>query len=172
VTSPRPRPLRLRAATGLALAGVLAALTLTGCSATNQITTEKEYNSSDGIGARLGDIKAINLLVVSAAKGEPGALLGALENTGGADQTVTIAIGSDSSTVRVASGKTVLLGAPGGNAEKDVDVTFDAIDEPPGAFVDLTLSTPDAGSTQVGVPVLDGSLPEYADSVPTPSPSS
>ncbi len=114
MTSPRPRPRRFGAATALAVAGIVAALTLTGCSATNQITTEKEYDSSDGVGAHLGDIKAINLLLVSEAKGEPGALLGALENKGSDDQSVKIALGGDDVTVQVPGGQTVLLGAPVG----------------------------------------------------------
>ncbi len=36
----------------------------------------------------------------------------------------------------------------------------------------MTLSTKEAGSVVLDVPVLDGTLPEYASSVPSPSPSS
>jgi hypothetical protein len=46
-------------------------------------------------------------------------------------------------------------------------VTFPAIDVPPGGLVPVTLSTPEDGSIDVQVPVLDGTLPEYASDVPT-----
>ena len=168
MTSPRPRTCRLRAATGLAVAGLAVAVTLTGCSATNQITTEKEYNSSDGTGARVGDIKAINFLIVSEGKGEPGTLIGALENKGSDDEAVKIALDTDTAAVSVPAGETVLLSAPGGNSDEDEDVVFESVPEPPGAFVPVTITTRDAGSVTLQVPVLDGTLPEYADSVPSP----
>ena len=168
MTSPRPRTRRLRAATGLAVAGLAAALTLTGCSATNQITTEQDYNSSDGTGAKVGDIKAINFLIVSEGKGEPGTLIGALENRGADDAAVKIALDSDTVDVAVPGGDTVLLSAPGGNSDEDEDVVFESIPEPPGAVVPVTITTRDAGSVTLQVPVLDGTLPEYADSVPSP----
>ena len=166
MTSPRPRTRRLRAATGLAVAGLAAALTLTGCSYTNPMTTEDAYNSSDGVGARIGDIKAINFLIVSEAKGEPGALLGALENSGDDDALVQIAYGADDSTVNVPAGQTVLIGAPGGNEDVDKTIVFETIEEPPGAVATVTVATRDAGSASLNVPILDGTLPEYADSVP------
>ena len=169
MTSLRPRSRRLRAATGLAVAGLAVAVTLTGCSQTNQITTEKEYNSSDGVGGRVGHIRAINMLVVSEAKGDPGTLLGALQNTGTDDENVALTIGDDSQHVLVPADQTVLISAPGGNSDEDENLVFDPIDVPPGAVIDLKVETKDAGSLTLQVPVLDGSLPEYADSVPSPS---
>lgn len=169
MTSPRPRTRRFRTATGLAVAGLAAALTLTGCSATNQMTTELEYNSSDGTGGHIGDIKAINFLIASEAQGKPGALLGALQNKGGDDQTVKISLGDDDQTVKVPAGKTVLLGAPGGNSDTDEEIVFESVPEPPGAVVTVTVATKDAGSADLEVPVVDGTLPEYADAVPSDS---
>ena len=166
MTSLRPRTRRLRAATGLAVAGLAAALTLTGCSATNDITSEQEYNSSDGVGARVGDIKAINFLIVSAASGEPGALLGALENKGTDDETVTVTLGTDGHEVDVPAGQTVLLGAPGGSSNENEEIIFDTVPVPPGAVAKVVVATESAGSVELDVPVVDGSLPEYADSVP------
>lgn len=172
MTSPRPRTRRLRAATGLAVAGLAAALTLTGCSATNQMTTEKEYNASDGVGGHVGDIRAINFLVASEAKGDPGALLGALANSGHDDETVTVSLGTDGQRVRVPAGQTVLLGAPGGNADADETIVFPTVPQPPGAVVTVTVATQNAGSINLEVPIVDGSMPEYAGSVPSPTASS
>ena len=170
MTSPRPRTRRLRAATGLAVAGLAAALTLTGCSATNPMTTEKEYNSSDGVGAHVGDIKAINFLIASEAKGEPGALLGALENKGSDD-----ADGDDHARRRrpdrqgARRRRPSCSAPPAATPTRTRTIVFESIPEPPGAVVPVTVATKDAGSVTLDVPIVDGTLPEYADSLPSPT---
>ncbi len=143
---------------------VLAAL-LSGCSATNPITTEVAYAASDGVRTTLGDLTAENLMLVAAAADEPGALQGALSNRGDEDLTVELGTTGGSERIRVEAGRTVLLG---GSEGEDVVLPTPA---PPGATADLTLSTAAAGETTVPVPVLDGTLPEYADLVPQPEPS-
>jgi hypothetical protein len=138
---------------------VLAAV-LSGCSATNPITTEVAYSASDGVRASLGDLTAENLLLVAAAADSPGALQGALSNRGDEALTVEIATGSSTERIRVASGETLLLGGTEGE-----DVVLET-PEAPGATTEMTLTTDDAGAVAVQVPVLDGTLPEYADLVP------
>ncbi len=158
-----PRAHRSTTAAGVAVAGVLAAV-LSGCSATNQITTAQAYSASDGVRAELGDLTAENLLVLTADEDGPGALQGALTNRG--DQTLTVTVESDGETVgrlRVDAGATQLLG--GANGE---DVVFDT-PAAPGALTTLTIATGEGGSQEVQVPVLDGTLPEYTDLVPTAS---
>ena len=168
MTSPRPRTLR---ATALAAGVAVVGLALAGCSATNRITTDDPYGASDGIRVVLGDVRGSNLLVVSEAKGEPGNLLGGLINDSTEDRTVTVSAGDDSTDVELGPKETVLLG--GGDAPEDGQATviFSSVDVPPGAVLKVTISTPEDGSTTADVPVLDGSLPEYATSVPTPTPS-
>src|SRR4051794_34373411 len=131
------------------------------------MTTEQDYNSSDGVSVHVGDIKALNFLIASEAKGKPGALLGALDNTGNDDQVVTITLGSDDQTVNVPAGQTVLLDAPGGNSDENETIVFESVPEPPGAVVTITVATKGAGSASLDVPVVDGTLPEYADSLPS-----
>jgi len=145
---------------------VLAALALAGCSAVNPITTNVPYSPSDGIRVELGDaLSAENLLVISAAKGEPGALIGGLTNGGTDDARVTIAAdGTNTVTVHVPAGVTVLLGT-----EADAALSLDSVDVPPGAVLPVTISTPAGGSQSVSIPVLDGSFAQYATLVPTPS---
>jgi hypothetical protein len=140
-------------------AAVLAAV-LSGCSATNPITTEVAYSASDGVRASLGDLTAENLLLVAAAADSPGALQGALSNRGDEALTVEIATGSSTERIRVASGETLLLGGTEGE-----DVVLETPGAP-GATTEMTLTTDDAGTVAVQVPVLDGTLPEYADLVP------
>ncbi|WP_205693034.1 hypothetical protein [Cellulomonas sp. IC4_254] len=145
------------------------AAALSGCSVTNEITTERPYSASDGVRATLGDLTAENLLIVAEAADAPGALQGALTNRG--DDTLTVELSLEGSTerVRVESGATVLLGGGAGEGGADGDqreeVVFDTAGAP-GSTVELTLSTDAAGEQTVPVPVLDGTLPEYADLVP------
>lgn len=145
------------------------AATLSGCSVTNQITTEVAYSASDGVRATLGDLTAENLLIVAEAADAPGALQGALTNRGDDALTVELSLEGSSERVRVDPGATVLLGGGSGEGGADGDererVVFDAAGAP-GSTVELTLSTAAAGDQTVPVPVLDGTLPEYADLVP------
>ena len=168
MTSPRPRTPRAAAlATVLAVAG----LTLAGCSATNPITTQDQYSASDGVRVTLGDVRGSNLLVLSAAKGAPGLMQGGLINEGSEDRSVTLAIGDEETVVELGPQETVLLGA--GRAAEDgfAEVLFAALDAEPGSVVQVTLATPEDGSIDVSVPVLDGTLPEYATAVPTAAPT-
>jgi len=147
------------------------ALAVTGCS---PITTQQQYAASDGVRAQVGDdVKAENLLIISAAEGEPGVLLGALTNTGDQPTTVTLVIGSQSDDVPLAPGQTALLGATDATEAANlvvVDVAIDAVGAAPGSLTDVELSTPEAGSITIGVPVLDGTLEAYATLVPTRAP--
>jgi len=155
------------------------AAALSGCSVTNQITTEVAYSASDGVRATLGDLTAENLLIVAETADAPGALQGALTNRGDDALTVELSLEGSTERVRVESGATVLLGGGPGEGGADGDereqVVFDAAGAP-GSTVELTLSTAAAGEETVPVPVLDGTLPEYADLVPevvedTPEPT-
>ena len=160
MTRLRPRPSRAAAA-GLVAA---AALALTGCSATNPITTLGAYDASDGAGISVGTLHAQNLLVVTAGEGEPGVLSGALANRSSDDEDVTLTVsGGDPVDVSVRAGGTVLLGAtdaPAGFETFDVPVA--SVDSAPGALTTVTVRTTGGGTAELKVPVLDATLPEYA----------
>lgn len=147
---------------------VLGAGALTGCSAVNPITTDRPYNASDGIRVTLGtSFTAENLLIISAEEGDPGALIGGLTNRGSTNLVVTLAAdGAQDVTVAVPAGVTVLLGS-----ESNEPVELDAVDVPPGATLPVTISTPEGGSEQISIPVLDGTFAPYATLVPTPTPT-
>jgi hypothetical protein len=166
VTSPRPRARRIVAlATGLTVAG----LALAGCSVTNPIQSEKPYSASDGVRATIGDVRAVNLLVITAAHGAPGILTGGLVNDGADDQTVTITVGgADPATLHLSGHQTLILGPD--ESLDQAEVSIAAVDTRPGGTTTTVIKT-GAGSTQLEVPVLDGSLPEYATLVPTHSPT-
>lgn len=155
---------RPRRAVATATTAALAAATLllTGCSATNPITTQNNYAASDGSHVELGDLRLGNLIVLSTGQGAPGVVVGSVTNDAGEATRVTIAVaGAEAGSFRVDGRQTVLLGQEDGET-----LEVESVEEPAGAFVDLTVSS-DAGSTTVGVPVLDGSLPEYAELTPS-----
>ncbi|MGW6130081.1 hypothetical protein ACWFNE_08660 [Cellulomonas sp. NPDC055163] len=162
----RVRPslhLRLSATVAVALVGA----GLAGCSATNPITTQRPYAASDGVRATLGDLTAENLLVLTSGAGEPASLQGAVSNDGAEALEVTFALedGTEVGTVEVGPGDGVLLGGTDGE-----QLLFTSVDVP-GATTDVTITTATGGSETIAVPVLDGTLPEYADHVPTALPT-
>lgn len=147
----------------LAVAAACLALGTAGCSVTNEITTLNEYAASDGILVDVGHVRAINLLVLTSAEGAEGAAIGALTNRGDDAVEVTLALadGSASTTFDLTAGGTVTLGP-----DQDEQFAIDAVPTAPGTYIEVSIGSDRDGSTTVRVPVLDGTLPEYADLVP------
>jgi len=181
VTTHRPRrlPLRLPVRAAVVAAGLATSLVVAGCSATNPIQTEDQYDPSDGVSITLGDVRALNLLVVTAGEGEPGVLHGALTNQGDDDASVTVtfqtsgddataAPTADPTTVAVPAGATVLLSGADGAQDGDRTVAVDITSTPaaPGDVTTIGLTSDLAGSEQLQVPVLDGTLPQYEALLP------
>jgi hypothetical protein len=151
-----------RSARALAVpAAVALILGLAGCSATNPMTTQWEYDPSDGVGETLGDVHFGNLIVLTADEGSPGTLVGFVGNRGDQDLQVTIEFEGSSTEVELARGETVLLGP-----DRDDSLDIDSVGARPGSKVEAVLSTDRGGSSTLLLPVLDGTLPEYADLVP------
>lgn len=152
------RHVRLAAALAAALA-----LTSTGCSVTNEAGTVLDYEPSDGVRGELGDIRLGNLMVLAAEEGGAGTLMGYATSgaTGSTRLTFALDDGTELGEVTVDAGSTVRLGP-------DADATFDldAVPARPGALLDVRVSAEPGGGVVVPVPVLDGTLPEYADLVP------
>ncbi len=133
------------------------ALTLAGCSYVNPITTKQDYAPSDGFQAELGDVTGLNLIVVTEGDGEPAVLIGTLVNEGGDDATVALTFdaGATFTDVEVAAGTSVPLGPDGELVEGTALAA-------PGLLTTLQLATEGGGAVQVDVPVVDGTLEEYA----------
>lgn len=174
MTALRPTPpARHGIRMALVPAVALGALLLAGCSATNPITTEKAYSASDGVRVDLAaGLTAENLMILTAQKGAPGTLLGALTNSGKAADTITLTPdGATPVTVHVGAGETVLL-TPQAATVTEVGITrtpvpIAAVTVPPGAIASVELVSGIGGAHTVSVPVLDGSLPAYKALVPT-----
>ncbi|NMR20329.1 hypothetical protein [Cellulomonas fimi] len=145
---------------------VLAGTALAGCSAVNPMTSMEPYNASDGVRVEVSSTVSVeNLLVLTAAEGAPGTLVGGVANRGDEDVRVTLsADGADDLTVSVPAGQTVVLGGAGEDPAE-----LDTVNAAPGALLRVTVSAPQAGSQEVQVPVLDDTLSEYEDLVPAAS---
>ncbi|WP_084075160.1 hypothetical protein [Demequina sp. NBRC 110052] len=139
------------------VASAVLALALTGCSFAADITTSDPYAASDGIQVDLDGVKAENLLVISSAEGEPAALIGSFINTSSEDATLTVTLGSDQTAFEVAAGEVVALGT--GEGQTEVVGTSPAA---PGLIAQITIDAPRTGAQSVDVPVMDGTLEEYA----------
>lgn len=153
-----------RSSRRLAAALLLTGVTALGLGACSPITTMDAYAPSDGVRGDLGtQLRVENLLILSPAEGAEGTVLGGLVNESSTDADVTLTIegGSEGQQLDVPAGQTLLLGP------EHHEVTLSTVPAPPGATIQVQLSTPQSGSVTLDVPVLDGAQSYYQDEVPT-----
>ncbi|WP_207345283.1 hypothetical protein [Arthrobacter sp. E3] len=147
----------------------IGAMTFTGCSATNPQSTTMEVAVSDGVNLNLGSLELRNVLVISKAEGSPGRVLGTFYNKADSDITLTISGAQGSQTeITVKPSMPLVLN---GESDKAILSTMGAA---PGAVETLELRSSGAASetATLEVPVLDGTLSEYKNMVPTAEPTS
>jgi hypothetical protein len=144
----------------------VAALVLLGTTACNFVApqaTLEVYEPSDGTSTTVGDVKVANALIIT-EDGEEANLVAAFINR--SDKQVKLKLqyesGSDKvdETITLGAGETESLGRAGSEA------ILRDIDAKPGDLFPIYLQYGDAEGKQLLVPVLDGTLPEYADLVP------
>jgi hypothetical protein len=141
-------------------------LSVTGCGFVNAQQTTHQYSASDGIKADLGPLQLRNILIVASGENEPGRVIGAVFNQSSSDATLTVsgANGAQTEIPVKANGETFL----NDTADAAILSTAGVI---PGGLVPITIRS-GSDSATVNVPVLDGTLPEYAKYLPTtPSPT-
>ena len=145
----------------------LGLVTVTGCGYITPQQTSHQYSASDGIRADLGPLQLRNFMIVSAGEDKPGRLLGAVYNSSSQDVKLTVNGAEGSQTqVSVKANSYTLLN----------DSTDEAILSTSGGIagslvpVKITENGTNVSNT-VKVPVLDATLEEYKDYVPTPSAS-
>ncbi|PCE14728.1 DNA modification methylase [Microbacterium sp. SZ1] len=151
----------------------LVLLGATGCTFITPQSTKIEYSASDGVNVSDtdGPLDVRNAFIVANEEGTVGNFIGAVVNPTSDKATLTITIaGIDPLTVTVPAGKTISYGA-------DADpLRIVGLDAKPGATVEMHFQSGDGAGTKTQIPVLDGTLPYYADLVPetatsTPSPT-
>jgi len=107
------------------------------------------------------ELRGLNLMVVSEGDGAPGNLLGALSNNTSEDVVFTLAAeGAGTLSLPVAANDTVYLGT-----EDGVEALLEAVVVEPGADLEASLTAGNV-SSDFFLPVLDGTLPEYAEYLP------
>ncbi|MGP7960141.1 hypothetical protein ACTVCO_04925 [Sanguibacter sp. A247] len=149
---------RLQTRTRRGAAAALSLAVVAGLAACSPLTTDLPYAASDGIRVDVAPgVIVQNLLVIAADKGAPGAIQAGLVNNSATD--ITVAIGVE--RFDVAAGTTTVVGGPSGTPSLITSVSV-----APGAVLPLAVGTPES-ATEVPVPVLDATHPEYAALVPT-----
>ena len=168
-------PRSRRATKSIALATAIAGccLALAGCSMTNPQETQSITAAVPGVQATVGPLEANNLAIVSAGNAgtgtpspdAPGRLTGGLYNSSSSPVTATLSTQSSNTVdVTVPPNGQVLLGDD--RSVSDLS-SSGAI---PGAMTTVRIQT-GSSSQDVLVPVLDGTLAQYRQYIPTPSAS-
>ncbi|MFC8304832.1 hypothetical protein ACFUCV_14240 [Specibacter sp. NPDC057265] len=146
----------------------IGAMAFTGCSAINPQSTTMIYSASDGVRLDLGQMQLRNVLVVSEGAGEAGRVSGSFYNQSDSDITLTFSGAAGSQTeITVKPGIPVIL-----NSDNDAAV-LSTVEQPPGSVesIDLRTSGAESQTATLQVPILDGTLKEYQNLVPTTAPS-
>ena len=142
-------------------------LGLTGCGYVNAQQTSHQYASSDGIRADVGPVQLRNMLIVSAGEKEPGRVIGAVYNSSSKDVKVTLKGAEGAQTeVPVKKNSYTLL-----NQSADAAILSTSGGKP-GSLVDVQVTEDGTNvNKSVKVPVVDGTLKEYAAYLPGGAPS-
>ena len=156
--------MRARLTASVLLGSLVIALT-SGCTFMTDQATMQPYDPSDGTSAVIDGVKVLNILMLS-EDGETASLLMNIANEANSSATVNVqyenAAGQkvdESVHVNANAVKSV------GN-QPDATLIMKGIDGAPGSLFPVFLQIGDAAGQQVQVPVLDGSLPYYADLLP------
>ncbi|WP_217181975.1 hypothetical protein [Streptomyces sp. AC495_CC817] len=152
---------RLVASAALSALVVLGA---TGCTFISPQATKIEYSPSDGVNVSDtdGPLEVRNAFVVANEDGSVGNFVAAIVNPTDDSATLTITVaGIDPLTITVKGNDSVSLGAD------EAPLRIDDLDHKPGSTVEIHFQSGDGSGTKTQVPVLDGTLPYYADLVPT-----
>ncbi len=152
-----------------AAAAALAALVMMGVAACAPIASLKHYDPSDGVSTTVGQVKVLNALVLSKSGTNGNLLFSAYNPT---DQSIQLNVQYDSG-----SDRTTL------HADLQPDTTtnfgygkggqflLSGLDVKPGSLANIYFQYDNEVGSQVAVPVLDGSIPQYQNLLPTPTPT-
>lgn len=169
--------MKMRVAASIAVT-VLATTLLAGCQFVTPQQTTASYTPSDGVNGEAGDVKIRNAFLVDGS-GDTASLIGVLSNTADAQTTVTLqwtgTAGAESRSVVVPSGGLISLSTDPKKLDASVSsdstaVVLDGVDATAGGLFNVTFGT-SAGTSTLSLPVLTGSLSQYATLVPTPTPT-
>jgi hypothetical protein len=139
--------------------------------------TTKSYEASDGVNTTMGSLQLQNVLIVTGAKGEAGAMRGMAVNNGQSAIKVAVTTGKKTTTITVPAETAVRLD---GKRTPDSKATVSPVSVPsvavqPGDSQKVTFSTSKSGANDVQVPVLldqypyGSASPEHPTFTPPPN---
>lgn len=143
----------------------IAALLALGVTACAPISTLKPYDPSDGVSATLGQVKVLNAFVLT-KNGKDGNLLFAGYNGTDSAVSLNLTAGVDSGQVTLRPNTTTDFGYGKGG-----ELLLNNMSAKPGTLLSVYVQWGSEQGKQLQVPVLDGSLPQYATLLPTPVPT-
>jgi hypothetical protein len=150
-------------------AAAIAALVMLGVAACAPIASLKHYDPSDGVSTTVGQVKVLNALVLSKS-GANGNLLFAAYNP--TDELIQLNVQYDDGTDRTTAHAALLPDTTTNfGYGKKGQFLLSGLDVKPGSLAHIYFQYGDEEGSQLTVPVLDGSLPQYADLLPTPTPT-
>lgn len=148
----RTRHLRRRVVGAAAATSILCAA-LVSCATPD----EEEPVSAAGEKGSVGALDLLSIVLVSSAEGEPGRLLGTVENESDESVDLTISDSDDEVTITVPAGEEYRF--------DDNETVLGSADDAPGAVTTITAAT-DAETAELLVPVHDGTLEQFRPYLP------
>lgn len=140
-----------------------------GVAACAPIASLKPYDASDGFSTTVGQVKVLNALVLTKS-GKDGNLLFSAYNP--TDEPVQLNVqydeGGDRTTVRATLKPDATTDFGYG---KKGQFLLSGLGKKPGSLAHIYFQYGDEEGRELTVPVLDGSLPQYQNLLPTPTPT-
>ena len=158
------RTRRIRALT--AATAVLSAALLAGCASGFDATSIKPYAPSDGILADSGDLRVLNILVVST--GANGVVIGSIANRGTSKDALTGLTSPDGTVDLTGTGKVGAKNAIRLGADTATSATISSLTKLPGETITLKLTFQRADPVTIRTVVVPASG-DYASITPAPT---
>jgi len=168
---------KMRVAASIAVT-VLATTVLAGCQFVTPQQTSASYTPSDGVNGSVGDVEIRNVFLIDGAD-DTASLIGALANTSSTASSVTLqwtsTKGTESKRLTIPARGLLSLSTDPTAPDASVPgsgtaVILDDVDAAPGGLFPVTF-TSSSRNKDLRLPVLTGSVSQYATLVPTPTPT-
>lgn len=157
--------MKFRAGAAVAIAAAIAL----GVAACAPISTMKHYDPSDGVSANVGQVKVLNALIITTSGSNGNLLFSGYNNS---DELVQLTVQYTVGGVKQSKTATLLPDSTSNfGYTKKTEFILPGIDTRAGSLLPIYFQYGTETGQQVDVPVLDGSLPQYAGLVPTSTPT-
>lgn len=169
--------MKMRLAASVAVT-VLATTVLAGCQFITPQQTSRSYTPSDGVNGSVGSVQIRNVFLVD-GEDDTASLIGVLSNTSATASEVTLqwtsATGTETKRLNLPGNGLLSISTDPSTPDASVpgssaSVILDDVDATPGSLFPVTF-TASSKDEDLRLPVLTGSLSQYATLVPTPTPT-